>query len=236
MFRGCGHTELVTIDLQDEPVEQSLTARPRSTPAWAVSMIGMLALLLAAGAGFFGGRVTVSAPNEDSAEAGFARDMATHHEQAVEMALLITDRSTNPRILTLARDIAFTQQNQIGQMRGWLDVWGLPATGLNLPMTWMGHTSTGLMPGMATRDELAALQQATGTEADRRFLTLMVEHHEGALPMAQALLDRSDNEPVRRLAHSILTSQQAEIELMQSMLEQMAGEAESLIPATPEAN
>lgn len=199
-------------------------------------MIGIVALLLAAGAGFLGGRVTVSTPGEDSAEAGFARDMATHHEQAVEMSLLIIDRSMDPRILTLARDIAFMQQSQIGQMRGWLDVWGLPATGLDPPMTWMGHTTTGLIPGMATRVELASLQQATGTEADRQFLKLMMRHHEGALPMAQALLDRSDNEPVSQLARSILTSQQAEIELMQSMLEQVPGEAASVALATPEAN
>ncbi|MDQ3779610.1 MAG: DUF305 domain-containing protein [Chloroflexota bacterium] len=196
---------------------------------------GIVILLLASAVGFFIGQMTASWPDEDSAEAGFARDMATHHEQAVEMALLVTDRSTNPRMLGLARDIAFTQQHQIGQMRGWLDQWGLPASGLNDPMTWMGHPTNGLMPGMATEDELAALQEAIGPEAERLFLTLMIRHHEGALPMALAIRDRSENEAVRRLARSIQTSQQAEVELMRSLLDQIPTEAESTPPATPAA-
>src|SRR5215211_4764984 len=97
-------------------------------------------------------------PTDDSLEAGFARDMMVHHDQAVAMALLVRDRTTDPRVKTLATDFLLTQENQIGQMLGWLNVWGLPATSAEPPMTWMGHPVSGRMPGMATPEELAHLE------------------------------------------------------------------------------
>ena len=68
-------------------------------------------------------------PTETSADAGFARDMQVHHAQAVRMAMIIRDRSRDPLLRTIAYDIALSQQEQIGQLHGWLIQWGLPATG-----------------------------------------------------------------------------------------------------------
>lgn len=156
-------------------------------------------------------------PDDSSAEAGFARDMFTHHEQAVEMAFLVRDRSSDPLVRSFATDIILTQSNQMGQMMGWLGVWGLPLTGLEPPMTWMGHGGQP-MPGMAAPEEMASLAALEGAEAERLFLQLMVRHHLGGIPMARAILDRS-NEPVtRRLATSIINSQQVEIDIMTKML------------------
>lgn len=59
-------------------------------------------------------------PGDASADAGFARDMATHHAQAVEMAMIVHSRTDDPEVATLAMDIALTQQSQIGIMRTWL--------------------------------------------------------------------------------------------------------------------
>jgi uncharacterized protein (DUF305 family) len=73
-------------------------------------------------------------PADDSPAAGFAWDMMVHHAQAVEMAEIVRDRTDNPQIRTLATDIALTQQARIGQMQGWLAVWGLPPTGAEKPM------------------------------------------------------------------------------------------------------
>lgn len=162
-------------------------------------------------------------PGDDSVEAGFARDMSTHHEQAVEMALLVRDRTHDPAMRTLATDIVLTQTAQQGQMAGWLAVWGLPQTGDEPPMAWMGHSSDGRMPGMASPEEIARLAQLSGEDADREFLRLMIRHHEGGVPMAHAALERSDNEVVRTLAESIVTSQTIEVQSMQSMLERNGG-------------
>lgn len=158
-------------------------------------------------------------PGDDSAEAGFARDMIVHHAQAVEMAGIIRDKTDDERIRTLADDIALTQQGQIGQMQGWLDVWGLSPTGSEPAMTWMGHEGhEGLMPGMATQAELNEMRAAPPDEAEEMFLRLMIEHHQAAIPMTDAVLERSDNPAVTNLADAIATSQTGEVRVMQDLL------------------
>jgi uncharacterized protein (DUF305 family) len=159
-------------------------------------------------------------PGDNSLEAGFARDMMVHHDQAVTMSLLIRDRTTDPRIKTLATDILLTQENQIGQMLGWLNVWGLSATSAEPPMAWMGHPMTGRMPGMASPEELAHLEQLSGTAADAEFLRLMIRHHQGGIPMAEEAQERSTNSQVRSLTTAIVASQGAEITVMQDLLAQ----------------
>jgi uncharacterized protein (DUF305 family) len=159
-------------------------------------------------------------PADDSLEAGFARDMMVHHDQAVAMALLIRDRTTDPAVKTLATDILLTQENQIGQMLGWLNVWGLPATSAEPPMTWMGHPVSGRMPGMATPEELAHLEHLSGNAADAEFLRLMIRHHQGGIPMAEEAIARSGNAQVRALATAIVAAQQSEITAMEDLLRQ----------------
>jgi uncharacterized protein (DUF305 family) len=160
---------------------------------------------------------TSQPPGEGSAEAGFARDMTFHHAQAVEMAEIVRFKTDNADIRTLATDIALTQQAQIGQMQGWLDVWGLPATGTEPAMSWMGHPTEGRMPGMATPEEVNGLENAPPAEADRQFLYLMIRHHRGAIPMAEAILERTNRPEVRQLAQAIAATQRQEIRLMDEM-------------------
>ena len=162
-------------------------------------------------------------PGNNSAEAGFARDMIVHHSQAVEMSEVVRDKTENARIKTLATDIALTQQAQIGQMQGWLDLWGLPAAGPGPAMSWMGMAQKGRMPGMATQEDINRLRNLPPNEADQLFLELMIPHHEAAIPMANAVLNRTNNPAVEKFASAVVTSQQAEIENMQEMLRQMGG-------------
>jgi copper transport protein len=74
------------------------------------------------------------------------------------------------------------------------------------------------MPGMASPEELDRLQRASPEEADVLFLQLMIPHHEAALPMAEAILERTDRPEVQQLAEAIYTSQQAEIRVINDML------------------
>lgn len=158
-------------------------------------------------------------PSDSSAEAGFARDMSIHHAQAVEMALIAKERTEDPAIQTLATDIILTQQAQIGQMRGWLDAWGLPPNGSQPQMAWMGHAVDGRMPGMAGPEDIDRLRQMPAAEMDELFLDLMIVHHRAGVGMANAILDRSDESPVRFLAQAMATSQKYEIDVMQDLLE-----------------
>lgn len=162
-------------------------------------------------------------PGDGSDEAGFARDMMVHHAQAVQMAELVRDKTEDETIRTIAGDIALTQQAQIGQMQGWLSVWRLPITGSEPQMAWMGHEMDGLMPGMATPEEIDELATASPEEADEIFLRLMIVHHEAAIPMSEAVYD-TDHPEVKQLAEAIATSQESEILMMENMLEAMDSE------------
>ena len=176
----------------------------------------------------------LGAPGEDSAEAGFARDMIVHHAQAVQMAEIVRGKTESEEIRTLAADIALTQQAQIGQMQGWLQVWDLPPTGTEPAMSWMGHPTEGRMPGMAAPEELDRLQRASPEEADVLFLQLMIPHHEAALPMAEAVLEETEREEVQQLAAAVATSQEAEIRVLQELLQKHGVHAEE--PSASDAN
>lgn len=160
-------------------------------------------------------------PGESSPETGFARDMAVHHAQAVEMADIIRGRSTDPLVASLATDIVLTQQNQIGRFFGWLDQWGLPPTGPT--MEWMtmpmDHSVMG-MPGMATREEVRTLAELPVPQAEVLFLRLMIRHHRGGVEMAQAILELSHRPEVLAAANAVIASQTAEISAMNDMLGQ----------------
>jgi copper transport protein len=173
-------------------------------------------------------------PAEDSAEARFARDMIIHHSQAVEMAEMVRERTESEEIRTLAADIALTQQGQIGQMQGWLAVWDVPATGSEPPMSWMGHPTEGRMPGMASPEEIEELSQSSAEEADALFLQLMILHHEAALPMTEAILERTDRPEIRQLAEAMYSPQQNEIKVMQDLLLSMGSSPVETEPAHEE--
>ncbi len=170
-------------------------------------------------------------PAEGSADVGFARSMQAHHAQAVEMSVLVRERSDDPELRQVALDIELTQQQQQGQMFGWLAVWGLPQAAAGPPMAWMtehGHGDAGdadAMPGMATEADLAALGAAEGVAAERLFLELMIEHHRGGVEMAEAALDLAERPEVRRLAQAVVDAQRVEITVLEELLEARAATA-----------
>lgn len=191
--------------------------------------IGVVALAFAIGRfSTFG--VASSGPNE--ADAGFARDMQVHHTQAVEMAMVLYRETEDEDLRGLSYDIATAQSAQRGEMYDWLVQWGLPQTVGAPLMQWMadpdgGHAGHDVAPdatdaelraamGMATDAELRALSSATGAEADCLFLELMIRHHEGAIPMAKAVVERGSVPRVSAVAKSMIAGQSAEIELMKA--------------------
>lgn len=167
-------------------------------------------------------------PGTDSVDAGFARDMSTHHRQAVSMAGVVRDRTTDPEIQLLAFDIETGQDAQVGMMQGWLGVWGLPVNTSAEQMSWMSGGmdmmgADGLMPGMATTGQVDELSTLAGTALDTTFLKLMIRHHRGGLPMAQYAVDHAGIAVVKQLAQKIVDTQTAEILSMQQMLRDRGG-------------
>lgn len=192
-------------------------------------LLALTALILGVALGFWGGRQSMRLPAEDSAEVGFARDMATHHAQAVNMAQLLYDRTDDSDMRLLALDIMLTQQAQIGQMQGWLRVWERPLASSAPAMEWTGMPATGLMPGMATEDDINRLRMLEGIEADGLFLQLMIPHHRAGVNMANTILNYTERPEVVALARSIANSQTSEVTLMQSLLQEKG------FPPVPEA-
>ena len=204
---------------QPEPFEEKSTIEPDRGAKW----LGWLAALLGAAVivaiGLVVWYLAPDMPGSASAEAGFLRDMADHHEQAVEMASAIRYRTDDEQLRFLTTDIMQTQLVQIGMMQGWLDLWNLSPTGDDPPMAWMDHPVTeGRMPGMAQPEEVDALSTLPLNEAEAQFLRLMIRHHQGGVGMARAILARTDQLEVNRLAESIVASQQGEIDAMNALL------------------
>ncbi|NBY38240.1 MAG: DUF305 domain-containing protein [Actinobacteria bacterium] len=137
----------------------------------------------------------------------FAQMMIPHHEQALLMSGFAETRSSNEEVKKLARQIYAEQEPEIAQMKLWLEK-------TNSSMD-MGHDMG--MNGMLTDSEIEAMKSATGKAFDRLFLEGMIAHHEGAIHMAEMIVD-SDNAEARKLGQSIQVTQQREIDLMKEML------------------
>ncbi|MGQ4419045.1 DUF305 domain-containing protein [Streptomyces sp. SAS_269] len=196
------------------------------------------AVLVAAGAITYAvaedsGGADTGTPAAESADAGFARDMAVHHQQAVEMSYIVRDRTKNEEVRRLAYDIAQTQANQRGMLLGWLDLWGLPKVSADPPMTWMGMGDMAagkdgaLMPGMATNTEMKKLGTLDGKQAEVFYLQLMTDHHKGGVHMARGCAAKCTVGVEKRLARGMVEAQQSEIELMAGMLKERGAQPRS---------
>ncbi|MFJ4200823.1 DUF305 domain-containing protein [Streptomyces sviceus] len=196
-------------------------------PAAALALLVVVLLLTT-----LSGRAPAGAPvpAEDSVAVGFSRDMAIHHQQAVEMSLAVLRHGASPQVRTLAYDIANTQATQRGMMLGWLQTWGRTATSGGQAMRWMDMPAPSaadrragvLMPGMADRTDMARLSAAHGRQADQLYLRLMIDHHRGGVHMAEAVTANGGTpQPVLRLAQGMVRGQLAEIALMESLLTEL---------------
>jgi uncharacterized protein (DUF305 family) len=188
-----------------------------------IQLFGLMVVLALVGVGI--GWFVLRPPGEGSPEVIFARDMIAHHEQAVDMALRIRERTTDPTLLAFVNDIILTQQNQIGQMSGWLAIWGRPFAGAEPAMLGMGP-----MMGMADQADVNALSILPVAEAEVQFLQLMGRHHEGGVMMASDVLTKRLHPEVAQLAQAMVRGQSAEIDFITAMLELRGAEP---LPALP---
>ena len=152
-----------------------------------------------------------------AADIMFAQMMIPHHQQAVEMSTLAETRASDPQIKQLAAQIKAAQQPEIDQMKAWLEEWGMPVMDSDEAMgSHMGHG----MSGMLTDEQMSELEAASGTEFDILYAQYMIEHHKGAIEMAQDVADSKDSR-VAALAAAIIETQQAEIAEMEAMLQSL---------------
>jgi uncharacterized protein (DUF305 family) len=221
----------VTATVTSSSTEAPTAPNSRVTTIVLVVVLSVAALIIAGTGGWLlrgdgGSTVKMSS---SSVDAGFARDMSTHHTQAVTMAGYERDNTTNAGLKVLAYDIETSQEFQLGEMQGWLDGWGLSRESSEQPMAWMSASmhmhigAGGLMPGMATPAQMNRLQTLHGKALDVLFLQLMIHHHQGGVPMAKYAIEHASTGYVRDLAQSIYNAQTAEIVEMEQLLRGLGG-------------
>jgi uncharacterized protein (DUF305 family) len=160
---------------------------------------------------------TADVAQHNDADVEFAQDMIPHHAQAITMAdmVLVHEGST---LTELAEQIKAAQQPEIDEMTGWLNAWGEDVPDAE------GHMGMGGMDmdEMMSQDDLDALMDMDGSGFDSMWLQMMIEHHEGAIEMAQAQIADGQHPDALDLAARIVSAQQSEIDQMRDMLESLA--------------
>lgn len=155
------------------------------------------------------------------ADARFYQEMIVHHAQALLMVRSVLPDLTDPQVRSLASRIGDEQQPEIASMASWLSGRGqdVPPEATNPNLTDHGSHA---MPGMASAADLAELADATGVQADRLFLELMIRHHRGALAMVDEHARTDADERVEESAAEIYVTQRKQIDQMKEMLARLA--------------
>lgn len=159
-----------------------------------------------------GGSSSAPAETADANDADimFASMMSEHHAQAIEMSdVLLSKEGVDERVVALAEEIKAAQEPEIQKMDQWLEDWGAEMDS----MEGMDHGS-----GMMSEEDMQALEDATGPDAGRLFLEQMIQHHEGAVDMAQDEIDNGQNSDAVALAETIIDAQTEEIATMKEIL------------------
>ena len=153
-------------------------------------------------------------PEHNGADVQFVTMMVPHHQQALRMAEIVLSKpDLDPQVRQMTEKIQHEQTPEIATMQSWLAAWNAgPAMSLEQAQG---------MDGLLSPDDLAALERADGTTASTLFLQQMIEHHEGAVSMSQPEIEDGTNPQAQQLAHSIVQSQQQQIQQMQSMLDRL---------------
>lgn len=222
--------------------------RPSTTARRLVAALAVPAVLIASGCGGEEEtpRPALSDTEHNAADVAFATEMIPHHAQALAMVDLTRGRELTAETATLVESIRDAQAPEIETMVDWLTEWGedVPATmrdhvnaghggdeegdehgddehgghgssaGASDSMEHTEHD----MPGMMSPEEMDELAAADDTEFEDLWLEMMVEHHEGAVEMAQTQRDEGRFRPAVDLAAAIVESQNAEIEKMEALL------------------
>ena len=145
------------------------------------------------------------------ADVAFVQQMVPHHEQAVEMADMTERAGASADVQALAAQIKAAQGPEITTMKEWLDDW-------DVSTDHDGHDGHDMGDGMMSDADMTELAELSGTAFDRAWLTMMIEHHEGAVEMATAERGDGRYEPAVDLAEAIVTTQSAEIDVMEELL------------------
>ena len=154
----------------------------------------------------------------NDADIKFVQGMIPHHEQAVEMSDMMIGRNVSEATAALAEQIRAAQTTEVALMQGFLAEWGVELD------PHAGHSGDHSMgEGMMSGEQLDELESADDVDFERMWLTMMLEHHKGAIVMARAVVADGAEPGVRALAEAIITAQEAEFAQIEALLASLAG-------------
>jgi uncharacterized protein (DUF305 family) len=160
-----------------------------------------------------GSPATPGTSAHNRADVTFAQNGIPHHEQAIPMSdAILAKQGIDPRVIQLATQFKADQGPELQQMHSWLSQWGQPTLTMTPNMA---------MPGMLPDQDISALQSAQGVDATKKFLTEMIECHEGTIAMAEDEIKDGQYPPAVALAHSISAREQQENTTMQGILDSL---------------
>jgi uncharacterized protein (DUF305 family) len=152
----------------------------------------------------------------NAADVTFLQQMYPHHAQAIAMAAMVNSRTTTPAVVQLATTIKGEQQPEMDHMSVLLRSLGQPAAATMPDMPGMDQNGGG--PGMSSAAEFPDLDGLSGTAFDQKWLTMMTDHHQGAITMATTELSKGTNPDAKQLATNIISAQKAEIQHMSALI------------------
>lgn len=158
--------------------------------------------------------ITAPLAGNNADDVAFATKMIPHHQQAIEMSALVPDRSTDPAVIALAKEISAAQGPEIDTLKVFLVQWNADSE----TSSGAGHGHGGMaMDGMLDDATMTKLESLKGTEFDELWLQSMIGHHQGAIEMAKAEVGKGENVDTVAMAKNIVATQQAEIDKMKQM-------------------
>lgn len=181
--------------------------------------LALVAALTVAGCGGNDSSGTTSSSSSsdwNDADVTFAQSMIPHHQQAVQMATMAKSNASSPGVKRLAEKIEAAQGPEITTMTGWLKDWGKEVPSEST--SGMDSMGSGAKPGMMSEAAMKKLRTASGAGFDELFLTMMIEHHSGAIEMAKTEQANGKSTDAVALAETIEADQTAEIAEMERQL------------------
>ncbi|ALU40864.1 hypothetical protein AS188_15175 [Kocuria flava] len=158
----------------------------------------------------------------NDADVMFAQMMIPHHQQAVQMSEMLLAKDGIPAdVREFAQGVIDAQGPEIERMNAMLTAWGQEPTSESGGMEGMDHGSGSGMSGMMTEEDMQQLEDAQGTEAARLYLEQMTAHHRGAVDMAKEEVANGTNPQAVALAQKVIEDQEAEIQEMETMLQEL---------------
>ena len=147
----------------------------------------------------------------DAYDEAYLADMLAHHEGAITMSEMAGAGTERKEILDLSQTIMQTQSQELMKMQAFQAEWDYEKTmGGHSSHSGMGNEMSGTMMDMGKE-----LEGLTGSEFDKKFLELMIEHHQQAIDMSKYAEANAGHQEIKDLAKQIIDAQEAEITQMQ---------------------